>query len=32
VNGLMTYDRRVAKIPAAELGELARVLFAEPKK
>ncbi len=32
VNGLMTYDRRVAKIPAAELAELARMLFAEPKK
>jgi len=32
VNGLLTYDRRVAKIPAAELAELARMLFAEPKK
>jgi hypothetical protein len=29
VNGLMTYDRRVAKIPAAELAELARMLFTE---
>jgi len=28
----MTYDRRVVKIPATELAELARVLFTEPKK
>ena len=32
VNGLLTYDRRVAKIPAAELAELSRMLFAEAKK
>ncbi len=27
INGLMTYDRKVAKIPAAELAELHRRLF-----
>jgi beta-galactosidase len=32
VNGLMTYDRRVAKIPAAALAELARMLFTDSKK
>ena len=32
VNGLMTYDRRVKKIPAAELAELARLLFADSKR
>ncbi len=30
INGLMTYDRKVIKIPAAELAELHKVLFAEP--
>jgi cyclophilin family peptidyl-prolyl cis-trans isomerase len=30
VNGLMTYDRRVAKIPAPELAALNRRLFSEP--
>ena len=32
INGLMTYDRKVMKIPASELAELHRVLFenAEP--
>lgn len=30
INGLMTYDRKVIKIPAAELAELHAMLFAEP--
>ena len=29
INGLLTYDRKVAKIPAAELAEMHRVLFDE---
>lgn len=29
INGLMTYDRKVIKIPAKELAELHKVLFAE---
>ena len=29
INGLMTYDRKVVKIPAAELAELHKVLFTE---
>ena len=29
INGLMTYDRKVIKIPAAELKELSRALFDE---
>lgn len=29
INGLLTYDRRVIKIPAEELAELHRTLFAE---
>ena len=32
VNGLMTYDRKVVKIPAAELSELHKVLFSETPK
>ena len=31
VNGLLTYDRKVVKIPAAELASLHRVLFAESR-
>jgi hypothetical protein len=27
INGLMTYDRKVIKIPAQELAELHKVLF-----
>lgn len=30
INGLMTYDRKVIKIPAKELAELHKRLFAEP--
>ena len=30
INGLMTYDRRVIKIPAEELAELHRILFTTP--
>jgi len=30
INGLMTYDRKVVKIPAEELAELHKRLFAEP--
>ena len=29
INGLMTYDRRVIKVPAKELAELHKVLFVE---
>ncbi|MFN3193794.1 MAG: family 43 glycosylhydrolase [Aureliella sp.] len=33
INGLMTYDRKVIKIPAKELAELHKVLFSEtPQK
>ena len=31
INGLMTYDRKVIKIPAKELADLHRVLFDEPE-
>jgi beta-galactosidase len=30
VNGLLTYDRRVAKIPAEKLAEMHKILFIEP--
>ena len=30
INGLMTYDRRVIKIPAEELAELCKILFDDP--
>lgn len=30
INGLMTYERRVIKIPAEELAELHRILFTTP--
>jgi beta-galactosidase len=32
INGLMTYDRKVVKIPAEELAELHARLFAEPPR
>lgn len=30
INGLLTYDRKVIKIPAAELAELHKMFFVEP--
>ena len=30
INGLMTYDRKVIKIPAEELAELCKILFSDP--
>ncbi len=32
INGLMTYDRKVIKIPAKELAELHKILFKKPSK
>jgi len=32
INGLMTYDRKVIKIPAKDLADLHRILFSAPNK
>jgi len=32
INGLMTYDRKVSKIPAAELQEIHQMLHEHPSQ